>query len=75
MTQWYVRRKPPEFGLSLRMVSVKTGQTLWSVNEVFNGQDAVLQEHTASPVRDRISKDIAALAQVACTEIAKTLNF
>ncbi len=73
--QWKFLRKPPLLGLSLRMVSVKTGQTLWTVNDLFDGSDRLLQSQAESFIRDRVSTDIMALTQVACAEIASTLNF
>ena len=73
--QWRVWRRPPVIGLSLRLVSVKTGQTLWTVHHTFDGGDRVLQARATPAVRPQISRDITALTQVACAEIAKTLNF
>lgn len=74
-SQWKLLHKAPVLGLSLRMVSVKTGQTLWTVNEAFNGGDNILQRRVDTTLKKRLARDMQVLTQVACSEIAETLNF
>jgi len=71
----YVFSDPPVVGVNLRMVSVKDGSTIWTVNEVFDAGEKSVQALVSKEEKDRLKTDVDFLTQVACREIAKTLDF
>lgn len=71
----YIFSDPPVVGVNLRMVSVKDGSTIWTVNEVFDAGDKSVQAFVPKEERERLKTDVDFLIQAACNEIAKTLDF
>ena len=73
--KWYIFFDPPVVGVNLRMVSVKDGNTIWTVNEVFDADEKSVQALVPKEQKDRLKTDVHFLVQIACREIAKTLDF
>jgi len=71
----YILFDPPVIGVNLRMVSVKDGNTIWTVNEVFDAGEKSVQALVPKEERERLKTDVDFLIQVASSEIAKTLDF
>lgn len=71
----YILSDPPVIGVNLRMLSVKDGNTIWTVNEVFDAGEKSVQALVPKEERDRLKTDVDFLIQVAASEITKTLDF
>jgi len=64
---------PPAIGLYLRMVSVESGMTIWSLSDRFDGGDKSLQA-LAGNDGEKLG-DLSFLITFACSQIAGTMNF
>jgi len=64
---------PPAIGVYLRMVSVESGMTIWSLSDRFDGGDKSLQALAGN--EGRKLKDLSFLITFACSQIAGSMNF